>query len=53
VKNKKQIPKVSSYLAGEGIFIINEGLFNQANSSVYFYHFGKDSMYPIFSDSEQ
>lgn len=38
--------KVSSYLAGEGIFIINEGLFNQANSSVYFYHFGKDSMYP-------
>ena len=34
-----------SFEKGEGIFIINEGLYNQANSSVNFYHFGKDSLY--------
>ncbi|MBK7095840.1 MAG: hypothetical protein IPH57_12595 [Saprospiraceae bacterium] len=36
----------STFVEGEGIFIVNEGLYNQANSSVYYYHYAKDSIYP-------
>ncbi|MGE5355555.1 MAG: YncE family protein [Deltaproteobacteria bacterium] len=34
-----------SFNKNEGIFILNEGLFNQANASVFYYNFDKDSIY--------
>jgi hypothetical protein len=37
---------INNFVQGEGVFIVNEGLYNQANASVYYYHYAKDSIYP-------